>query len=364
MRSDSQLGLTAQDLKSLDDEGENTARNSFSGHERNHLFVNVEGRYRDVSAVSGLDHIADGRAFARLDFDRDGLSDMVLVNANAPRTVLFENRLDSVPGANPGGMIALRLVGGSRSPEASGVFGPRDPYGAVVRVWVGERVLAREHRCGEGLGAQSSDTMIVGVGSSAAASRVEVRFPGGRTRAFGPVPEGTLATVYEDPAAAGEGAVEGVLQGPYRREIASRAPPKTAETRLQAPAEAGLGMAAPPLVVYTTMATWCASCERELPQLTFLRQRFGREEVALLGVPVDDEDTAVELAAYAREHNPAYRLLAELPPEGREAVQKVVRGELGEDRLPASVVTDAHGRVLLVRDGVPSLSQLRRLRGR
>ena len=45
---------------------------SWSGKERNHLFLNRSGeQFEDLSALSGLDHIADGRVFAVLDLDRD-----------------------------------------------------------------------------------------------------------------------------------------------------------------------------------------------------------------------------------------------------------------------------------------------------
>ena len=50
---------------------------SFSGHERNCLFLNQAGtRFKDVSAISGVDNVADGRAFAVWDYDHDGWFDL------------------------------------------------------------------------------------------------------------------------------------------------------------------------------------------------------------------------------------------------------------------------------------------------
>ena len=66
-------------------QGEKRVSHSFSGHERNHLFLSDRGRrFSDISAISGLDNIADGRAFVLWDFDRDGWQDIALVNANTP----------------------------------------------------------------------------------------------------------------------------------------------------------------------------------------------------------------------------------------------------------------------------------------
>ena len=68
---------------------------SLSGHERNKLYLNAASGsdFEDVSGVSGLDDEADGRAFAVLDYDRDGWNDIVLVNAMNPLTRLFRNEL-------------------------------------------------------------------------------------------------------------------------------------------------------------------------------------------------------------------------------------------------------------------------------
>ena len=51
---------------------------SFSGKERNCCFLNTrKGRFADVSSVTGLDHIDDGRTVALSDWDRDGDLDLL-----------------------------------------------------------------------------------------------------------------------------------------------------------------------------------------------------------------------------------------------------------------------------------------------
>ena len=85
---------------------------SFSGHERNHLYVNIDGDdFLDVSGVTGLDHSGDSRAFASLDFDRDGWVDVAMVNANAPLFQLHRNRMGEMADAGSDRMVAVRPGG-------------------------------------------------------------------------------------------------------------------------------------------------------------------------------------------------------------------------------------------------------------
>ncbi|MGY8659122.1 MAG: FG-GAP repeat domain-containing protein, partial [Verrucomicrobiales bacterium] len=63
--------------------------NSFSGNERDHLYLNRGGKsFADVSALSGLDLVSDGRSFAYLDYDHDGWLDVAVASANAPQLQL------------------------------------------------------------------------------------------------------------------------------------------------------------------------------------------------------------------------------------------------------------------------------------
>ena len=61
---------------------------SFSGHERKTVYRNLgNGKFADVSFLSGLDSDADGRAFAVLDIDGDGALDLALKNRTVRRSV-------------------------------------------------------------------------------------------------------------------------------------------------------------------------------------------------------------------------------------------------------------------------------------
>ncbi len=167
---------------------------SQSGHERNHLFLAEAGAYVDVSGVSGTASIADGRAVALLDFDSDGRTDIALANANAPMFELYQNQISG------GGFVAVRFVGGNRDRAVSSLSN-RDGFGAVIEARIGDKVLVREHRAGEGMAAQSSATLLIGTGQAKIIDEVTIRWPSGLKTQTSKIPIGTLLTAYEESTA-------------------------------------------------------------------------------------------------------------------------------------------------------------------
>ena len=125
MRSDPTSRFASElPVEGLGAEGRNLEDGvSFSGHERNHLFLNRAGRdFVDASGVSALDDPADARAFAWLDFDRDGWLDLAVVNANRPLLQIFHNELSGAIDA-PRDVLAFRFAGAHR--EATPARGKR-----------------------------------------------------------------------------------------------------------------------------------------------------------------------------------------------------------------------------------------------
>jgi thiol-disulfide isomerase/thioredoxin len=347
----------------------------FSGSERDYVFCNRGGTsFDDVSLVSGLDHPGDARGLAILDLDRDGWPDLALANANTPQLVLFRNRQGDArkEGTGPPPAIAFRFVGGKKdavpAPDGGGEkWSPRDGYGAQVKVALGTGTLLREQRCGEGMSSQNSATLLVGLGDAARAKDVRVRWPSGRTTELGAVDAGTLVTVFENPA---ENGGQPARLEPYRPAGAALAlanalakpRPRSAGAQLSAPNLPAL--AEDGLVVYTSMATWCQVCRGELPQVARLRESFAAGEVELVAVPIDATDDEAKLSSYLATYHPRYDLRADLghDPVFRGNFSGVVQAATGLDGLPSSVVTDRSGRVVHAMAGVPSVSDLRRLR--
>ena len=118
------------------------------------------------------------------------------------------------------------------------------------------------------------------------------------------------------------------------------------------------------LTVYTTMSTSCAVCLRVLPDLRATRQAFGGNEVTLVGVPVSVADTAEKLSDYVAIKQPPYAVQIGLSADRIQRVRNIVSARLHADgnQTPASIVTDASGRILTARWGVPTISELKKLR--
>jgi hypothetical protein len=333
---------------------------SFSGHERNHLFVNQDGRkFNDVSEISGLDTQGDSRGFALWDYDHDGWQDVALANANSPVLNLYRNRMGSLPtenGTPRREMFAIRFVGGNHTSSPSHELSSRDGYGAMVRVSLGDRTLIREHRCGEGFAVQNSATLIVGIGTRPRAQSLRVRWPSGKTAELTDIEAGTLVTVYENPADSPDG--QPFTRQPYRAtapDAQGERPAPTAQVKLpQRTAPAAT------LRIYTTMATWCVACQQQYPQLEYLKALLG-DQLQLYGVPVDPEDTADKLSTYLAQHKPPYELLVDLNEGDRQHLRTVMEHVLEDPPLPSTLVTDAQGRVLGGFPGVPTASDVIKL---
>lgn len=336
--------------------GEVTRRlHSHSGAERNRLYLNRLGQdFSDVSALSGLDSIADGRAFAWWDYDRDGWQDIALVNANSPLLAVYHNDIApalAASGHGTPGFVALRFVGGNTAAGASSEWSSRDGVGARAILHLGSGHIIRELRSGEGFAAQNSRTMIVGIGSSRAVDRIDVRWPSGRSQTLEDVNAGTLVTVFENPAQSATG--QAVTREPYRRDSSFYA------SRNDKP-PAGPAASSASFRMITTLATWCVACKTELPQLRYLRSRFPPERLSMLGVPVDPAEDRAMLEKFRDEHDPPYQILLDYPAAKAAKIQQHVHATAGQDVLPATLLANTQGDILVTIPGVPTASELAR----
>ena len=172
---------------------------SFSGHERNRLFRQIDRGgelvYEDISLISGADSIQDGRAFVKLDVDWDGDVDFFLANANAPRTEFLRNE----HAGDRGGALWIDLEGAARPAVNDASRSNRDAVGARVIVRVDSATeIHRERRAGEGFASQNTDWLHVGLGASTAVKGIEVWWPSGRkTTVEGPIQANQRIRLYE-----------------------------------------------------------------------------------------------------------------------------------------------------------------------
>jgi hypothetical protein len=328
---------------------------SWSGHERNHLFLGRpgEGEFVRVSGISGLDDVGDSMSAAMLDFDRDGWMDVALGNISKPRFRLLRNAMGDQPQKGANGFVALRFVGGNDRAEPAQGWSARDALGARVEVDLGNgRRIVREYSRNYGFKAQHTGTLLIGIGAVDGVRSLRILWPSGREQTVADVAVGTLVTLYENAQQSPTG--EAAVREAYARETAKA---KTTALRIEG-AHGDQG-----LTIYTTMSTFCAMCMHSLPDVRALRNAFADNELTLVGIPVAPQDTDQQLREYVEKKKPAYALQIGLPQEVTERVREAVESILHADgeSTPASIVTDSTGRILAAHWGVPTLSELKRV---
>ena len=144
---------------------------SFSGHERNCCFLNLgQGKFADVSSVSGIDFPDDGRAVARCDWDLDGDTDLWIANRSGPQVRFLRNDFKTT-----NRFLTIRLEGKNCN---------RDAIGARIEVTLAGEKLIQTLRAGEGFLAQSSKWLHFGLGTAEEIGQVVVHWPGGEREVF------------------------------------------------------------------------------------------------------------------------------------------------------------------------------------
>ena len=342
---------------------------SLSGKERNHLFINLEGKsFKDISNVSGADSVLDGRSFAILDYDRDGWQDMVLTNSNGQDVQLFKNQLSRSSDGEIGNFVAVRILGGNKNARSSESFSNRDGVGAKIRIERQGNVSASEFACGEGLAAQNSSTKIFGLGAASQAQSITVVWPQGKIQQVEDIQSGELVTFHEDESETEDGT--GVSRSKYvKNKTQAKGESPLQNRRFQGlqfthtndseKESARLNTAK--LNMYVSMATWCPSCKKHLPELKQLRSMFQPSELKMTGVPVSDRDDAAKINQYATEHDPAYELSGSWTSDQRFKFFKLAVSQTRKEVLPSTIITDAQGNVLEIMPGLPSASDIIRL---
>ena len=161
---------------------------SFSGHERNRLFMQTEDNFDDLTLVSGADFPKDSRGFVLLDFDRDGWMDLGITSPLSPRFQLFRNRLGDGVGDGLGDakskpsprFVEFLLEGGASGLKRTSKWSSRDAVGAKLLVTIGDRKKMFQRSCGEGFAAQNSRWIHVGLGDAKQIDRVDITWPSGK----------------------------------------------------------------------------------------------------------------------------------------------------------------------------------------
>jgi thiol-disulfide isomerase/thioredoxin len=315
---------------------------SFSGYERDLLAMNLrDGSYLDISGVSGVDSISDGRGAALADFDNDGDTDIFLTTAQREAHFLFRNNVGS---AN--GFVRISLEG-----AAAG----RDAFGAVVRVRSSAGTPAKVKSGGSGFLSHHDGRLLFGLGEDERAEWVEVEWPGGGTQRTESVPAGSSIRIVQgvpgfteiaeqpfrlvdplDPAAARLAGIGLRMGQPFPvlalHDLAGRA------IRLRELMKPGRR------ALVNLWATWCVPCAEEIPELQKLYPDLERSGVDLVGISVD-LDTVEHVAEYVRDRGVGY------PIYTTDVSAMEMLYPRGEAVVPVTALLDEQGRVVRVYSG-------------
>jgi peroxiredoxin len=324
---------------------------SFSGYERDALFLGDGSKFLDISGVSGIDSLSDGRAAVMADFDNDGDLDVFLTTLQGEAHLLFRNNV-----GQDAHFLRVMLEG------ASGTA--RDAFGAVVRIRLGDRTLTKIKAGGMGFMSQHDPRLLFGLASEPRVGDIEVTWPGGRVERFpGPFTAGTAVRLRQ-----GEGSAAVVETRRTRL-----ADPMSRTEVLASRLKVAVGQPMPDLAVRATdgatttlsalrrpgramlvniWATWCAPCRVEMHELQALLPQFTAAGIDLIGVSVDTDPKA-DLAAFARKTGATYPLFA----GGVPAIEALYATD--DLFVPMSVVVDESG---VVSDLLPGWSETTRQR--
>jgi len=258
---------------------------SFSGYERDLVKWNDRnGRFVDVSGISGADSISDGRGTVYADFDNDGDQDIFLTAMQRKAHYLFRNNIGA-----ESNYLRVELVGTDSGTDA---------YGATVEIVLDSGPQKRVKMGGGGYLSQSDGRLLFGLGAEQAIDSLTIQWPSGREQTFRELPANLSIRVVE-----GNDDYE-ILELP----TFSFPTPWNAAEQLLADAGLRAGDAFPTLLLdslpggpdgledvgghgrktlVNLWATWCTSCVREMPELNRLAPGLADAGIDLVGINLD-----------------------------------------------------------------------------
>ncbi len=338
---------------------------TWSGYERNVFYANNrDGTFSDISGVTGLDFIEDGRAFALSDFNHDGRLEVLLKNRNGPQLRLLQNVMKDLAPS-----IAFRL---------RGVKSNRDAIGAAITVDTGSRRQTRMLQAGSGFLSQHSKEVFFGLGEATGPVRASIRWPSGLLQELRDLPlnhrvwveEGMAPSHFEAFAAQG-GRAEAVPL-PKTSSLLSDLPEKV-ETWLLAPLAAPdfslpdlsgqmrtLNALRGKAVLLNFWTTGSTSCREDLKVFNRLHQRWTEQGLHLLAVNLDDPADREKVRALARDGHLSLSIL--LGSDDLAGIYNILYRYLFDRHrdlsLPTSFLIDRNGEIVKIYQGVLNPEQV------
>jgi thiol-disulfide isomerase/thioredoxin len=317
---------------------------SFSGYERDPLYLNrCNKTFLEISGVSGLDSISDGRGAVFADFDNDGDLDVFMTTIQGQTHLLFRNNIGQ---ANH--HLRILLEGGAED--------GRDAFGAVVRVKTSAGILTKIKSGGAGFLSQHDPRLLFGLGEDESAQSIEVRWPDGTTEHFDAGAQAGKSLLLRRGAGRAQALALGRTQLPdpltraesfaLSLKIAVGEPMPDLPLKTLAGAATSLREQLPPgrRALINVWATWCLPCAREMPELERLRPRLSARGIELIGLNVDTEPTA-DIGGFLAKTGAQYASYA----GGVAAIERLYATD--ELIVPMSVLLDEKGTVIEIIPG-------------
>ena len=323
---------------------------SFSGYERDPLYLNLGNRkFMDISGVSGIDSITDGRAGVFADFDNDGDLDVFSNTIQGQSHLLFRNNV-----GQDNRHLRLALEGA----------GLRDAYGAVVRVRTSQGTLTKIKSGGSGFISQHDPRLLFGLGRDERAESVEVTWPSGKAERFeGDFAAGSFHLLKEGAGRAAALPVRGarlpdpltpdeVFARTLRLAVGQPAPALSLKAVSGRPVALKSLLRPGRRLLVNVWATWCTPCRVEMPELDKLRARLAARGLDLVGLNVDTDPKA-DVRGFLQENRVGYPVYL----GGVPAVESLYATD--ELSVPLSFVVDERGVVTEVIRGWSARTQRR-----
>ena len=319
---------------------------SFSGYERDPLYLNLGGKkFTDISGVSGIDSITDGRAGVFADFDNDGDLDVFSTTIQNQTHLLFRNNV-----GQDNNFLRIILEGGKET--------GRDAFGSVIRVKTSNGIETKIKSGGSGFISQNDPRLLFGLGKDTRAESVEVTWANGKVEKFvGEALAGSTLLLK-----AGSGKAETVklakanLPEPMSKaelfaeslhiKIGKPLPDFALKTLAGTPSSMKKELKNGRQTLINIWATWCVPCAAEMPELEKMRTKFAARGIDLIGLNVDAEKNA-NIKSYVAKKGVTYPILV----GGTTAIEKIYATD--ELAVPLTILVDEKG---IVTDLIPGWS--------
>ncbi len=329
-----------------------TEGRSFSGNERDKLWLSTGKTMVDMSPFSGADSKNDGRAVISADLDDDGDVDLFVHELQRERHAMYRNGL--LPGSKHG-FVKVRL----RATE-----GQWEAIGSTVRATttfdtplVTAQILSR----GAGIASSQAPELVFGLGDHPAAT-LDVRWPNGKVESFGKVDAGSRVLLVQgtgkpEPFAAKPRPLPDPSPAGLKLRIGDPVPNLALLTKDGTALAVDLAEMAGGETLYLNLwATYCGPCIAELPDLEVLHKIEGQNVLAISVDLPESRERAAGLLKRAGVTYDGYYLPPANPDTGEPALANII--DLERLPIPTTLVIDAEGKLQrVIRGPVPKSSQ-------